>query len=486
VPNRITQYATPANEKNRLNETGIYSQDQWTIDRLTLNPGVRFDLMVGRVPPQEFPGTQDPGAWSGVAFGNDWLPPVNFDEVSSKPDWKDVSPRVGAAYDLFGNGRTAIKVAVGRYVGKSSTNMVAANNPINTPINSANRSWNDANGDYVPDCDLSNFSANGECGTIDNSFFGQQNPNVKRWDPDLLSGWRKRDYNWDMSLEVQQELREDLSVSAGYFYNTGGYFSSASGYGNLGDSKIRLTDNVLVSGADYDEYCVTAPVDPRLPNGGGYEICGLYDIIPGKFGQVESVISPVGDFKLGHHFFNASLDGRFPNGAQLGRGVDTGRSVQEQCFMVDSPQQLMHCRVTTPFKAQTQFKVFGSLPLPGEMVISVTYQHLSGPTFNATFAYTSAQIAGSLGRPLAGRRSTATVPLVAPQTLFEDRTSRLDLRVSKIVNYNRFRLQVNFDADNALNSSPVQASNSTFGSRWGNPTRIIDPRIFEIGGQIDF
>jgi len=160
--------------------------------------------------------------------------------------------------------------------------------------------------------------------------------------------------------------------------------------------------------------------------------------------------------------------------------------VQEQCFMVDSPQQLMHCRVTTPFKAQTQFKVFGSLPLPGEMVISVTYQHLSGPTFNATFAYTSAQIAGSLGRPLAGRRSTATVPLVAPQTLFEDRTSRLDLRVSKIVNYNRFRLQVNFDADNALNSSPVQASNSTFGSRWGNPTRIIDPRIFEIGGQIDF
>ena len=385
VPNRITQYATPANEKNRVNETGIYAQDQWTIDRLTLNLGVRLDLMVGRVPPQEFSGTQDEGKWAGVEFGNDWLPPINFAEVSSTPDWKDISPRVGAAYDLFGSGRTAVKFALGRYVGKSSTNMTAANNPINTSINNANRSWNDANGDYVPDCDLGNFSANGECGAIDNSFFGQQNPNAITWNPELLSGWRKRDYNWDMSLELQQEIRDGLSVSTGYFYNTGGYFSSGSGYGDLGDSKIRLTDNVLVTGADYDEYCITAPVDSRLPGGGGNEICGLYDIRPDKFGQVEQVITPVdqyGQLGLGHHFINFSIDGRFTNGAQLGGGVDTGRSSQDQCFVVDSPQQLLHCRVVTPFKAQTQFKIFRSFPFPGNVVASGTYQNLSGPAFD--------------------------------------------------------------------------------------------------------
>ena len=289
--------------------------------------------------------------------------------------------------------------------------MTAANNPINTSILSANRSWNDANGDYVPDCNLGNIGANGECGPIDNSFFGQQNPNAVRWDPDVLSGWGKRDYNWDMSAEVQQEIRQGLSMSVGYYYNTGGYFSSGSGYGVLGASKVRLTDNVLVTPDDHDPYCITAPVDSRLPDGGGYEVCGLYDISPGKFGQVESLITRVdnfGEFGLAHHFFQVSFDGRFANGIQIGGGVDTGRSVQDQCFVVDSPQQLLHCREVRPWKAQTQVKFFGSVPLPADVMFSATYQDLSGPPIDAIYAATNAEIMGSLGRPLAGGRSTAT------------------------------------------------------------------------------
>ena len=110
----------------------------------------------------------------------------------------------------------------------------------------------------------------------------------------------------------------------------------------------------------------------------------------------------------------------------------------------------------------------------------------SGPSYDANYAYTTAAIEPSLGRPLAGGRRTAVVPLVAPQTLFDDRIRRLDFRLSKIINYNRFRFQINFDAYNALNSASVRSVNGTYGSRWGNPTSIMDPRIFEIGGQIDF
>ena len=489
VPNRITQYATPSLEKNRVNETGIYAQDQWQIDRLTLNLGARFDSMNGYVPAQSFPGGPNPGTWPGATFGNDWLPPVSFEPRSNVPAWQEFSPRVGAAYDLFGDGQTALKFAMGRYVGKSSTNMTAANNPINTSILTANRSWTDANGDYVPDCDLGNFGSNGECGPIDNSFFGQQNPNAVRWDPDVLSGWGRRDYNWDLSAEVQQQLREGLSMSVGYYYNTGGYFSSGSGYGNLGASKVRLTDNVLVTPDDYDQYCITAPLDSRLPGGGGHEVCGLYDITPGKFGQVESLITAVdnfGQFGLSHQFLQVSFDGRFANGIQIGGGVDTGRSVQDQCFVVDSPQQMLHCREVRPWQAQTQVKFFGSVPLPGDLMVSSTYQDLSGPPINANYAATNAEIMGSLGRPLAGGRRTATVPLVAPQTLFEGRIRRLDLRVSKILYVGRFRFQINFDSYNALNSSAVLAVNQTFGSRWQQPTGIMDPRLMQIGGQIDF
>ena len=96
------------------------------------------------------------------------------------------------------------------------------------------------------------------------------------------------------------------------------------------------------------------------------------------------------------------------------------------------------------------------------------------------------QIAASLGRPLAGGTRTATVPLVAPQTLFEPRITRLDLRVSKIVQINRVRLQLNLDAYNALNAGSIISVNDTFNARWRQPDSIIDPRHVQIGGQISF
>ncbi|MCY4636082.1 MAG: hypothetical protein OXG04_16505 [Acidobacteria bacterium] len=119
-------------------------------------------------------------------------------------------------------------------------------------------------------------------------------------------------------------------------------------------------------------------------------------------------------------------------------------------------------------------------------MFSATYQDLSGPPIDANYAATNDEIMASLGRPLAGGRRAATVPLVAPQTLFEGRIRRLDLRVSKILYAGRFRFQINFDAYNALNTSSVLGVNSTFGSRWQQPATIMDPRLMQIGGQIDF
>ena len=78
------------------------------------------------------------------------------------------------------------------------------------------------------------------------------------------------------------------------------------------------------------------------------------------------------------------------------------------------------------------------------------------------------------------------MPLVAPQTLFEDRISRLDFRISKIINYGRLRFQINLDAYNLMNTSDVRGVNSSYGPRWRAPNYIIDPRLVQIGGQIDF
>jgi hypothetical protein len=481
VPISITQRSTPYLELERGNELGLFAQDQWIMDRLTLNLGVRYDWFYGWVPAQSTPG--DLSGWPGSPAGNAWLGERSFDKVTGVPSWHDINPRLGAAYDLFGDGRTALKMSIGRYVAKTNVDVPAANNPIITSVNSVNRAWTDANSNYVPDCDLGNFSANGECGAINNQNFGKNNPLAERWSDEVLHGWRVRDSNWDFSSEIQQEVLSGLSVTAGYYWNSGGYYRNQAS-----SSKNRVNDNLAVGPADYDPFCITAPMDPRLPGGGGYEVCGLYNIKPEKFGQVENLVSHTrnfGEAQYSNHFLNFGFDARLGGGARIGGGFDTGRSVQDRCYVVDSPQELLHCRVVTPFEGQTQLKLNGSYPLPYGVVVSGAFQNISGPNYTASYPATTAEIAPSLGRPLAGGTRTVDVPLVAPQTLFEPRISRLDMRLSKIFQINRVRLQINLDAYNTLNAGSITSVNNTFDSRWRLP-EIIDPRHVQIGGQISF
>src|SRR4029453_389200 len=125
----------------------------------------------------------------------------------------------GVCYHRVGTEKTALKFSVGRYVNKAAIEISTANNPLNTSVNSVNRTWDDANRNYIPDCDLGNFAANGECGAIANANFGKNNPNATRYAEDGNQEWGNRFYNWDTSINVQPQLAPQVSVTAGYYRN---------------------------------------------------------------------------------------------------------------------------------------------------------------------------------------------------------------------------------------------------------------------------
>jgi len=106
------------------------------VNRLSLNLGVRFDLWKGYIPAQTLPATR-------------FLPERHYDRVSNQPNYKDLSPRFGMAYDLFGNGRTALKVSLGRYNDLSGLFYTQVVDPVQTSILTARRSWTDNNGNSV-------------------------------------------------------------------------------------------------------------------------------------------------------------------------------------------------------------------------------------------------------------------------------------------------------------------------------------------------
>jgi hypothetical protein len=228
-----------------------------------------------------------------------------------------------------------------------------------------------------------------------------------------------------------------------------------------------------------------------LPDGGGYEISGLYDINPTMVGRVNEFSTFASEYGKQIERWNGidvTVSARLLSGAVFHGGLSTGRSVTDNCEIRSKLPEIgalnPYCHTSTGFVSQ--YKFIGSYVLPRvDVQLSGTFQGLPGPLLAANFNASNALIRPSLGRSLSGNAANATVNLVQPGTLYGERLNQLDLRIGKLLRLGRARTNVGVDVFNVLNANTVLSENSNYAA-WRNPLAILLPRYARFSAQIDF
>ena len=217
VPNQLRQVITVDDSDARIKvvrnlwPTSFYAQDQWTNNRLTLQGGIRYDWYLANYPESKLGG---PGYTASIP--NEIVYPSRSTQGIS---WQDVTPRMGVAYDLFGDGKTALKFNLGKYMqANSAANNDLDLNPIIRTAISTTRVWTDTNKDFVANCVLTNPEKNGECAAMDNKNLGKEVFD-RTYDTSFTEAWGSRMYNWGLGVSVQQEVAPRVSVNVGYYRN---------------------------------------------------------------------------------------------------------------------------------------------------------------------------------------------------------------------------------------------------------------------------
>ena len=409
-----------------------------------------------------------------------FVPARSFPAVKNVPNWQDFNPRLGASYDLFGDGRTAVKVGLESVRRRDRRGRHHPGQP--------------------PGHDLGDLRDE-ELDRLQRQFRAGLRPDQSAVEPRVRP---------DLEPELRQEQSECDALRSGRAGRAGasatttgkcrrrfsascrGRVSATFAYYRRWYGNVTATDNLDVTPADFDPFCITLPADARLPGGGGNRQCGYYNVSQAKFGQVHNYITlryrrqlRPGDRGLRR----LRLDDQraAARGAQVSGGVSLGRTATNTCGVVDSPQESLFCEVAPPF--QPNIKAQGVYALPWYGVAARRGDSERSGRADHRDLHGDQRRGGAVARAqLVVRRRPGrwSVPIIQPGTLYEKRQTQLDLRLSKRFVVQRARILGSIDMFNILNLAGIDAVNTNYGPIWLRPTRIQGTRYVKFSAQLDF
>ena len=466
VPDSVDVFNTPLRNKEYVKrDLGIYGQDSWTLKRLTVNAGLRYDHFNAEI--QE---------WCGG--GGRFAPAYCQPRVPNMPNWNNFSPRLSAVYDLFGNARTALKGSVSKYMIPWAGGWAKRYDPF-TAL-SDRRNWSDLNRDGI--------AQDNEIGPSSNPNFGISTGRTPAAD---LS----REYNVETAVSLQHQLLPRVSVNVAYYHR---HFYNQ-----------EAQANPLLTASDWTPFAVPNP----LGNG---ETLRLFNLRPAKVQQYSQQLV---DFNSSinrtiYDGFEVSFNARLPRAANLFGGWSNDRLMTVACDQFD-PNKLRFCDQTgqtfqeygetskPPFT--NDFKLAGTYPLPWGIGVSAVFMSYAGKgnsyTTNSPFlgvywvvpatAFPNGQrtrTVVSAPNTLNGgtQQNVAGINLIPPGTKYQKRWNQVDVSVKKTVKFGHREIQGQAAIFNIMNANTVLQEIESFGSSLGQPQNILQARMLRLAVLLNF
>jgi hypothetical protein len=458
-PDTVLIRNTPLIYGERLNrDLGIFAQDAWRLNRLTVNYGIRWETLNAQV-------------MAGKSPAGRFAPERTFDEIKDVPDWNDWAPRLGVVLDVFGNGKTAIKGSINRYNLSRTTGIAADYNPLVSAT--ATLPWRDVNGNDVADGSLRCTGYPSAACEIDFSTLSTN------FGIAALNEYGKypRTWNFEQGLELSHELRDGLSLGASYWH---GDFHNLTTTINRSYTTADFTPQTWynpTTGQPFTVYARTLEARPTR---------NLDTFDPER--------------KRAYESYNLESKWRMPGGGQINGGIAIERERNRACTSPDDPNYggtgeafCDEFKLEIPWRPST--KISATREIAWGVNVSMSYQNNASPTSSRSMTVTrgSTRYPATCPAPCPANQiimpstvygqSSLTMALEPARATSVERIVQLDFKVARSFRFGRYQVLPTFEVFNVNNSDAIISyiSTNVLSASYLNPNSIMQGRMMGLG-----